>query len=425
MLKSIKLRGIGPVADLSADFGERLNILTGDNGLGKSFLLDVCFWALTSAWPGGRVAVPAAIQKKAVHPRIEYKLQSKKKTEGQTAAYDFKSQYWVRRSMRKPISALVVYAAVDGGFAVWDSARNFMRDHTTGKKNEFQQPPAFQFTPDELANGLQDENRVYCNGLIRDWVSWYYEKSSKPLNNPFQYLESVVALLAHPLEPMTCGEPKRMYVDDSRDFPSLRLPYGEVGFPHWSAGVRRVISFAYLLVWAWYEHTQAAELRKEEPTNRLILIVDEIESHLHPKWQRTILPALLEVTQKLRRQIEVQVFTATHSPLILASLEPHFDKETDKLFWFDLERDTVHFRDQEWAAQGDVVGWLTSDIFGLQQARSREAEAAIQAAEAFMRGEHENLPSHLKTKAQIQDALVKSLPGIDPFWPRWIVEAKQ
>jgi len=58
MLKSTKLHGVGPVRDLSASFGERLNVITGDNGLGKSFLLDVCFWSLTGTWPGGRLAIP-------------------------------------------------------------------------------------------------------------------------------------------------------------------------------------------------------------------------------------------------------------------------------------------------------------------------------------------------------------------------------
>ena len=43
VLKSIKLQGVGPVRNLTALFGERLNIITGDNGMGKSFLLDVCF----------------------------------------------------------------------------------------------------------------------------------------------------------------------------------------------------------------------------------------------------------------------------------------------------------------------------------------------------------------------------------------------
>ena len=33
------------------------------------------------------------------------------------------------------------------------------------------------------------------------------------------------------------------------------------------------------------------KLRKESPTDRLILLVAKLESHLHPKWQRVILPA--------------------------------------------------------------------------------------------------------------------------------------
>ena len=76
MLKSLKLHGVGPVRDLSASFGERLNIVTGDNGLGKSFLLDVCFWSLTGTWPGGRVAIPDG---KEDAPTIKFHIESKTK----------------------------------------------------------------------------------------------------------------------------------------------------------------------------------------------------------------------------------------------------------------------------------------------------------------------------------------------------------
>jgi hypothetical protein len=202
------------------------------------------------------------------------------------------------------------------------------------------------------------------------------------------------------------------------------MPYGVVPFPQWSAGLRRVVSFAYLMVWAWVEHRLAAKLRQEKPSNRLVLILDEIESHLHPKWQRTILPALLGVADQLQPDLEVQLLVATHSPIVLASIEPHFDVKQDKLFWFDLQDGTVAFREYPWAMQGDVVGWLTSEVFGLRQARSKEAEIAIEAAEAFMRGDTDKLPEGLETKDRIHRALKNSLPGIDPFWPRWIVEVK-
>ena len=66
-----------------------------------------------------------------------------------------------------------------------------------------------------------------------------------------------------------------------------------------------------------------------------------------------------------------------------------------------------------------------SETFGLVQARSIEAEEAIEAAEAFMRHDPRALPKHLRTKAAIHARLKDLLPGHDPFWPRWLVETEQ
>ena len=51
MLEALTLRNVGPASEMSMELGSRLNIVTGDNGLGKSFLLDVAWWALTRKWP--------------------------------------------------------------------------------------------------------------------------------------------------------------------------------------------------------------------------------------------------------------------------------------------------------------------------------------------------------------------------------------
>jgi hypothetical protein len=430
MLKSLQLHGIGPVGDLSATFGERLNVITGDNGLGKSFLLDVSFWALTSTWPGGRTALPDVESKKGA-PSITYEIQGaarQPRSQDQvpnTATFDFHSQTWTRPKGRPFKPGLVIYAAVDGSFAVWDPARNYWRDPTTGRKEGDEQPKAYQFNPENIANGLKEGERVLCNGLIADWVEWYYQRSSDPIRSPFRYLEETITLLSHPLEPLHCEEPRKVFVDDSRKFPTLRMPYGVVPYPQWSAGLRRIVSFAYLIVWAWIEHQQAAELRNAPATDRIILMVDEIEAHLHPRWQRTILPAILKVVDTLQIDLSVQIHAATHSPLVLASVEPYFDHHQDQLFCFNLHDDkTVTFDQLPWAIHGDVVGWLTSDVFGLEQARSRDAERVIEAAEAYLRGDLAQLSPGLSTKDEITEQLRRLLPSLDPFWPRWIVGAK-
>lgn len=47
-----------------------------------------------------------------------------------------------------------------------------------------------------------------------------------------------------------------------------------------------------------------------------IVLIDEVETHLHPKWQRRILPALQETFPN------VQFIVTTHSPLVLSTVKP-------------------------------------------------------------------------------------------------------
>src|SRR4028119_2487349 len=52
MLKELHLKGVGPAPKFDVEFADRLNIFTGDNGLGKTFLLDIVWWSLTGTWAG-------------------------------------------------------------------------------------------------------------------------------------------------------------------------------------------------------------------------------------------------------------------------------------------------------------------------------------------------------------------------------------
>lgn len=47
MLTYLHLTNVGPASEMKLDLAPRLNLITGDNGLGKSFLLDAAWWALT------------------------------------------------------------------------------------------------------------------------------------------------------------------------------------------------------------------------------------------------------------------------------------------------------------------------------------------------------------------------------------------
>jgi hypothetical protein len=412
MLKELHLRSVGPSPQFDVEFADRLNIFTGDNGLGKSFLLDVAWWVLTGNW----VEQPAYPQRNTeTPPEIISQIITLDDDEGKNYSFkfNFSKQKW--QDLRVPfhsvplLKGIIIFVRVDGSFSIFDPARN--------------DEDGYDFTPDTLWNGLKLKGKVISNGLIQDWVTW----QNQPQKTPFQLLSNVIKQLApHPDEWIEIGEPTRVSVDDVRDIPTINLPYGNIPITQASAGMKRILGLAYLLVWTWYEHEKASELKQQEPMNQIVLLIDEIESHLHPRWQRAILPSILSVVNQLKSNITIQALVTTHSPLVLASLEPIFDQEQDKLFLFELQGKEAELNEMFWTKQGDTVGWLTSEIFGLKQARSQESETAIEAAEAWMRNDNMNtFPEHLRTQSQIHQELQRLLPGHDPFWPRWIVTAEK
>lgn len=143
------------------------------------------------------------------------------------------------------------------------------------------------------------------------------------------------------------------------------------------------------------------------PADSIVLLVDEIDAHLHPRWQRTILDGLRAAMDEVSSDVQVQLIASTHSPLVTASLEPRFDEDRDGLYLFDIDdaAQGVQVRLDSWYKRGDALNWLLSEVFGLRQARSLAAERAIDAAQAWMRGERDGLPPDLASEEAIHREL--------------------
>jgi AAA15 family ATPase/GTPase len=177
-----------------------------------------------------------------------------------------------------------------------------------------------------------------------------------------------------------------------------------------------------MLLWSWKEHRIAARLLGESKTRQVVMLVDELESHLHPRWQRSILRALMDITKVMHKQAQIQLVTATHSPLILASAEPIFNPDEDA--WFDIDFDEengkVELNKRPFHRRGTVGRWLTSPAFDLQsEGRSLEAEQAISEAEILLRSRHDRKRIAVKEVNEIDVKLRQVLPDIDRFWVRW------
>lgn len=410
MLKYLRLNQVGLAPELHIDWAERINLIAGDNGLGKSFLLDLAWWALTRTW-AGPIALPSMSNKK---PSIEYMVKGKSRTAAPVvSSFNRAGQSWLLSQARPTMPGIVIYIRIDGGFSVWDPARNYWRTDPG-------RPAAYHFDAAHVWNGLDIDGQRVCEGLERDWVNW--QKGREP---QFEALEAVLRVLSPLNEPLKAGPPQRLFLGEGRDRPTLLVGAQTVPVALASAGVRRMLALAYFLVWAWHEHRMAAKQLGKQPESRVVILFDEPETHLHPRWQRTVLPSLLAAIEVLHGKggKAPQMFVATHSPLVTASLEPMFDEKQDDLIHLSLSDGRVVADQGGWTKQGDATNWLVSETFGLEQARSVEAEQAIEAAEALMRGEA-SPHKHLKAKADIHAALQRLLPAGDPFWPRWLIQTK-
>lgn len=434
MLEYLHLKNVGPAPEIELELAPRLNILTGDNGLGKSFLLDTAWWALTRRWPrdvnktlvSGYPARPRDPRRPAA---IAFRLESKTGSVSYESRFSNEDQAWIGNAGRPPNPGLVLYAHADGGFSVWDPARNYWK--TRGQVDVQERLPAYVFSARDVWDGLDvevDGARVpLCNGLIRDWSNWIQAATS----DAGRMAEALKGLSPsqEPQDLLCPGLLQRLSVNDARDYPSVRSPIaGDVPIVHASAGVKRISALSYMLNWSWGEHRKAAAFLGQAATDQVVMLVDEIESHLHPRWQRTILGGLLQLIPAMHAGARVQLIAATHSPLILASAEPYFDRTQDAWFDMDLESDAVRngggkganaevvVRRREYARLGDVSNWLTSPAFDLQVARSVESERAILAARAVLADRGHATPIAVRT---VDAALRKVLTDIDPFWVRW------
>lgn len=421
MLRRLVLHDVGPAHRLAMDpVAERVNLITGDNGLGKSFLLEAAWWALTRTWHE-TPAVPSSPKAK-----IEHHFDSTSGVSKTDSTWDPKGQSWKRSPGKPPNPGLVLYARVDGSFSVWDPVRNYrLYKRADG---DGASPQAYQLSSSEVLRGLRrkttlagvEHTETLCLGLIDDWREWQQAHDPR-----FEMLRELLAHLGAEDEPLTPGDLMQPTVDDVRKIPTVRMRYQQdVPITYAPAGVQRMVKLAYIFAWVVSAHLDEVARQNEgstkdpfRPADQLIVLLDEPETHLHPRWQRTVLPSLLRALQRGwgAWSPRVQLIAATHSPLVLASMEPTFVPTLDALWKLDLVDGKVQIERDRWRRRGEVGDWLTSDVFDLAMARSREAEGALRQAMALTRSGAVSADQI----RQVTTELHKVLSDTDRAWVRW------
>lgn len=173
-------------------------------------------------------------------------------------------------------------------------------------------------------------------------------------------IRDVVPGMFRKLAPLDSSYVIRVKIDD-RDVASP----DDVPFDDLSQGMVSIFNWLGVLVQRMYDfYPHASEPQKQHA----ITLIDEIDAHLHPDWQRR----LVELSKKFFPN--VQVIATSHSPLLAGALRGkemcvlERDRRTGRVGPLPFDLDFYGRSSQE---------ILTSVVFGLQSDRNPETERLI------------------------------------------------
>ncbi len=150
----------------------------------------------------------------------------------------------------------------------------------------------------------------------------------------------------------------------------FETPYGWVPLPRLGYGYQTLVTWVTDLANRMVEFYPDSKTPLSEPA---IVLVDEIDLHLHPAWQRKLMDFLSN------RFTNTQFIATAHSPLMAQG--------TDELNLAVLRRvgnQIVIDNDVDNIRNWRVDQILTSDLFGLPSARPRQIEALLEQRKSLL-----------------------------------------
>ena len=164
-----------------------------------------------------------------------------------------------------------------------------------------------------------------------------------------------------------------------------------------SDGFRSILALSGDLVWRLIEAFPNSDNPLEEEG---IVLIDELDIHLHPAWQRTIAGILREIFPK------IQFIMATHSPLVAAGAGP--DAVT---YRFYKKKETTIVEQIKNIHTKSVDQILQSDAFGLISAFSDATQKRIDRYYTLKKKKHLN--DDEKQELQLTIPFVQEALGVE------------
>jgi predicted ATPase len=290
MVKKIKIKHFTVINDETLQFSQGLNVIIGENSVGKSHILKLVYSLISILYQAGKEAI--APNKQMLQKKIAEKLLNVFRPNSLGRL--------VRRGTGRQRCEIEIFfkdSCYDLSFTFSSASKNDV--NITKMPSSFLQDAPIFFPTREVLSIFPGFADLYRNRYM-EFDETYYDLclalEAKPLRGP--RFHNIKPLLK-PLENIIGGSVK---VDNGRFY--LAMPgKGNMEISLVAEGVRKIAMLAYLITNGSLKDKGA-------------LFWDEPETNLNPKLIKEVAKSLMALAQS-----EIQVFIATHSLFLLRELE--------------------------------------------------------------------------------------------------------
>ena len=352
-LRRLKLQNVGPFDEQEFELNRGWNVLFGDNGVGKSSVLKAIAVALC-----GQDARPYAEPLiKAGRSSATITLDVASDVDGKIEERKYITQLHRTRSGAEvesiPTRALEVENLLSLGFPPLRAmSEGKSTDSGTGVKAG---PDPGDLLP--LISGAPD-NRL---DKLKNWIL-DLDHLRKDTGDPVEHERLTRALFDffEVIRDLTPGvDLEFSSIDVARKKVMVTTQDGVIPIDYVSQGTSSLIGWMGVLWRRLFDMGGKSPMRERHA----LVLIDEIDAHMHPKWQQTLPVDIRRLFPSL------QVIATTHSPLIVPSLEPgevFSITRTPHTNRIDVEKITENFQ----GYRADQI--LTSRLFSLVTSRDKQ-----------------------------------------------------
>lgn len=372
----LEAKGIGPFEDLNIEFKPKpagmenkaeIHILTGENGTGKSTILMM----LASCWDNSNddslikrlLTEMSSSFEVYISNELKDLLPADVKLGNKNKAIIEKISPFNKIDdvavFNKNISRLIdgIYSRYNISYCFFGYS-GFRTTVGSGLVN------IEDITVDPLENSSHLEKIVDSN-LILKWVANVTAKSliSKDKAKKQNYI-SAIQKIEKALSDIT-GKVIEFDLDETLTV-SIKVNGVSLSFNTLPDGLKSIISWLSDLLMR-LDRIHWAYSPLDALHQNFILFLDEIEVHLHPSWQRKILPVVQDLFPN------AQIFISTHSPFVVGSVDGA------RVYKFKLDENNNSVLDSEyWTEDGNSYQYYLREVFDIKNEFGVKIDESLQ-----------------------------------------------